>query len=187
MTSPILLHPHSSLLFITVPLTFSRACMHTHYQSALSIARMQSFSSGQSPMKAHTHTHPPLHHIGHSLSLTCMRNDRCSSMCVCTQLGLSQFSTQTDQSIYPVRSHPLSHAHIDQSIPLYIGLTYIDNTPTLIIYPTPPSHHPCLPLHLSDACTMAKTGGSKGPAPLKSLYIEANMNVIIRQLLLKMV
>ena len=55
MTSPILLHPHSSLLFIIVPLTFSRACMHTHYQSALSIAHMQSFSSGRSPMHAHTH------------------------------------------------------------------------------------------------------------------------------------
>ena len=79
MTSPSLLHPHSRLLFIIVPLTFSHACMHTHYQLALSIARMQSFSSGRSPMKAHTNTHPPLHHIGHSLSLTCMRNDRCSS------------------------------------------------------------------------------------------------------------
>ena len=53
MTSP-------SLLFIIVPLTFSRACMHTHYQSALSIAHMQSFSSGRSPMHAHTHTHLPL-------------------------------------------------------------------------------------------------------------------------------
>ena len=82
MTSPSLLHPHSRLLFIIVPLTFSHACMHTHYHSRLSIAHMQSFSSGRSPMKAHTHTHPPLHHIGHSLSLTCMRNDRCSSMCV---------------------------------------------------------------------------------------------------------
>ena len=56
--SAILLHPHSSLLFIIVPLTFSRACMHTHYQSALSIAHMQSFSSGRSPMKAHTRTSP---------------------------------------------------------------------------------------------------------------------------------
>ena len=82
MTSPSLLHPHSHLLFIIVPLTFSRACMHTQYQSALSIAHMQSFSSGRSPMHAHTHTPPPPHHIGHSLCLTCMRNDRCSSMCV---------------------------------------------------------------------------------------------------------
>ena len=69
MTAPSLLHPHIGLLFIIVPLTYSRACMHTHYQSALSIAHMRSFSSGRSPMKAHTHTHPPLHHIGHSLSL----------------------------------------------------------------------------------------------------------------------
>ena len=55
MTSPSLLHPHIGLLFIIVPLTFSRACMHTHYQLALSIAHMQSFSSGRSPMHAHTH------------------------------------------------------------------------------------------------------------------------------------
>ena len=84
MTSPSLLHPHSRLLFIIVPLTFSRACMHTHYQSALSIAHMQSFSSGRSPMKAHTHTHPPLHHTGHSLSLTraCAMIDVPLCMCV---------------------------------------------------------------------------------------------------------
>ena len=84
MTSPILLHPHSSLLFIIAPLTFSRACMHTHYQSALSNGHMQSFSSGRSPMRAHTHTHPPLHHIGHSLSLTraCTTIDVPLCMCV---------------------------------------------------------------------------------------------------------
>ena len=83
MTSPILLHPHSSLPFIIVPLTFSRACMHTYYQSALSITHMQSFSSSRSPMKAHTHTHPPLHHIGHYLSPTRACANRCSSMYVC--------------------------------------------------------------------------------------------------------
>ena len=33
MTSPSLLHPHIGLLFIIVPLTFSRACMHTHTTS----------------------------------------------------------------------------------------------------------------------------------------------------------
>ena len=84
MTSPSLLHPHSRLLFIIVPLTFSRACMHTHYQSAFSIARMQSFSSGRSPMKAHTNTHPPLHHIGHALSLkrACATIDVPQCMCV---------------------------------------------------------------------------------------------------------
>ena len=84
MTSPSLLHPHIGLLFIIVPLTFSHACMHTHYQSALSIARMQSFSSGRSPMKAHTNTHHPLHHIGHSLCLTraCTTIDVPLCMCV---------------------------------------------------------------------------------------------------------
>ena len=82
--SAILLHPHSSLLFIIVPLTFSRACMHTHYQSALSIARMQSFSSGRSPMKAHTHTPPTSpSYRAFFISHACMRNDRCSSMYVC--------------------------------------------------------------------------------------------------------
>ena len=82
--SAIILHPHSSLLFIIVPLTFSRACMHTHYQSSLSIARRQSFSSARSPMKAHTNTHPPLHHIGHSLSLmrACATIDVPLCMCV---------------------------------------------------------------------------------------------------------
>ena len=81
--SAILLHPHSSLLFIIVPLTFSRACMHTHYQSALSITRMQSFSSGRSPMKAHTHTSPSPSYRAFFISHACMRNDRCSSMYVC--------------------------------------------------------------------------------------------------------
>ena len=59
MTSPILLHPHSSLLFYNCTTNFL-SCMHahTHYQSALSIAHMQSFSSGRSPMKVHTHTSP---------------------------------------------------------------------------------------------------------------------------------
>ena len=77
------LHPHSSLLFIIVPLTFSRACMHTHYQSALSIAHMQSFSSGRSPMKAHTHTHIPLSIISGILYLSraCATID--VPLCVC--------------------------------------------------------------------------------------------------------
>ena len=93
MTSPSLLHPHSRLLLIIVPLTFSRACMHTHYQSALSIAHMQSFSSGRPPMKAHTHTSPsPSYRAffpfrknsGHSLSLTraCATIDVPLCMCV---------------------------------------------------------------------------------------------------------
>ena len=98
MTSPSLLHPHSRLLFIIVPLTFSRACMHTHYQSALSIAHMQSFSSGRSPMKAHTHTHPPLHHIGHSLSLT-LACARSMFLYVCVYIARSFIVFHTNRSI----------------------------------------------------------------------------------------
>src|SRR3954464_6594615 len=83
MTSPSLLHPHIGLLFIIVPLTFSRACMHTHYQSALSIAHMQYFSSGRSPMKLHT---PPLSIISSILYLShaCATTDvLCVCVCVC--------------------------------------------------------------------------------------------------------
>ena len=79
--SAILLHPHSSLLFIIVPLTFSRACMHTHYQSALSIEHMQSFSSGRSPMKAHTHI--PLSIIPGILYLSCACATIDVPLCVC--------------------------------------------------------------------------------------------------------
>ena len=117
MTSPSILHPHIGLLFIIVPLTFSHACMHTHYQLALSIAHMQSFSSGRSPMKAHTHTHLPLHHIGHSLSLTraCAMIDVPLCMCVYCQVfhsfphksinryiqwGLTLFPTSTSINLY---------------------------------------------------------------------------------------
>ena len=83
MASPGLLHQHIGLLFIIVPLTFSHACMHTHYQLALSIAHIQSFSSGRSPMKVHTHTSPSPSYRAFFISHACMRNDRCSTMYVC--------------------------------------------------------------------------------------------------------
>ena len=138
--------------------------MHTHYQSALSIAHMQSFSSGRSPMKAHTHTHPPLHHIGHSLSHTCMRNDQCSSLCVYTTRSFIVF--HINRSIYISSEVSPSSPRPHRSIYTFIyRITYIASTLTLTIYPMPPSHHTCLPLLLSDARTMANTGGSKGPAP----------------------
>ena len=139
MTSPILLHPHSSLLFIIVPLTFSRACMHTHYQSALSIAHMQSFSSGRSPMKAHTHTHPPLHHIGHSLSLTraCATID--VPLCVLVYMARSFIVFHIERSIYISSevspSFPRPHRSIYTSL---YRIKYRANTPTIIIYPMPP-------------------------------------------------
>ena len=99
MTSPILLHPHSSLLFIIVPLTLSRACMHTHYQSALSIARMQSFSSSRSPMKAHTPTHIPLSIISGILYLSCVHAQRSMFLYVCVYIARSFIVFHTNRSI----------------------------------------------------------------------------------------
>ena len=133
MTSPSLLHPHNSLLFIIVPLTFSHACMHTHYQSALSITRMQSFSWGRSPVKAHTHTHPPLHHIGHSLSLTraCTTIDVPLCVCVCVCIARSFIVFHINRSIYISSevspSFPRPHRSIYTSL---YRITYIANTPT---------------------------------------------------------
>ena len=88
-----------------------------------------------------THTHPPLHHIGHSLSLTCMRNDRCSSMCVCVYIYIARsfIVFHINRSIYISSevspSFPRPHRSIYTSL---YRITYIANTPTLIIYPTPP-------------------------------------------------
>ena len=83
MTSPSLLHPHSRRLFIIVPLTFSRACMHTHYQSALSIAHMQSFSSGRSPMHAHTLTSPSSSYRAFFISHVHAQRSMFLYVCVC--------------------------------------------------------------------------------------------------------
>ena len=136
----------------------------------------------------HTPTHIPLSIISGILYLSRVHAQRSMFLYVCVYIARSFIVFHINRSIYISSevspSFPRPHRSIYTSL---YRITYIANTPTLIIYPTSPSHHPCLPLHLSDACTMAKTGGSKGPAPLTSLYIEANMNVIIRQLLVKMV
>ena len=96
--SAILLHPHSSLLFIIVPLTFSRACIHTHYRSALSIAHMQSFSSGRSPMKAHTHTHS-LSIISGIPYLSRLHAQRSMCLYVCVYIARSFIVFHTNRSI----------------------------------------------------------------------------------------
>ena len=95
--SAILLHPHNSLLFIIVPLTFSRACMHAHYQSTLSIAHMQSFSSGRSPM--HAHTHLPLSIISGILYLSRMHAQRSIFLYVCVYIARSFIVFHTNRSI----------------------------------------------------------------------------------------
>ena len=82
MTSPILLHPHSSLLFIIVPLTFSRACMHTHYQSALSITHMQFFLQVGLPCM-HTHTSPSPSYRAFFISHVHAQRSMFLYVCVC--------------------------------------------------------------------------------------------------------
>ena len=136
----------------------------------------------------HTHTSPSPSYRAFFISHVHAQWSMFLYVCVCVCIARSFIVFHINRSIYISSevspSFPSPHRSIYTSL---YRITYIANTPTLIIYPMPPSHHPCLPLHLSDARTMAKTGGSKGPAPLSSQYIEDNMNVIIRQLLVKMV
>ena len=96
----------------------------------------------------------------------CVYVQRSMFLYVCVYIAWSFIVFHTNRSIdISSEVSPSFHIHIDQSIPLYIGLTYIANTPTLIIYPTSPSHHPRLPLHLSDARTLAKTGAAGALPP----------------------
>ena len=164
------------------------ACTHTtsrHYPSHT----CNIFLQVDLPWR-HTHTHIPLSIISGILYLSraCATIDVPLCVCVCVCIARSFIVFHINRSIYISSevspSFPRPHRSIYTSL---YRITYIAHTPTLIIYPMPLSHNTCLPLHLQDARTMAKTGGSKGPAPLTSLYIKANMNVIIRQLLLKMV
>ena len=100
MTSPSLLRPHSGLLFIIVPLTFSRACMHTHYQSALSIAHMQSFSSGRSPMHACTHTHTSPSPSYRAFFISHVHAQRSMFLYVCVYIARSFIVFYINRSIY---------------------------------------------------------------------------------------
>ena len=133
MTSPSLLHPHSRLLFIIVPLTFSRACMHTRYQSALSIAHMQSFSLGRSPM--HAHTHPSPASSCRAFFISHVHAKRSMFLYVCVYIARSFKVFHTNRSIYISSevspSFPRPHRSIYTSL---YRITYIANTPTLIIY-----------------------------------------------------
>ena len=136
----------------------------------------------------HTPTHIPLSIISGILYLSRVHEQWSMFLYVCVYIARSFIVFHTNRSIdissEVSPSFPCPHWSIYTSL---YRITYTANTPTLIIYPTSPSHHPCLPLHLSDARKVAKTGGSKGPAPLTSLYIEVNMNVIIRSIVGKMI
>ena len=138
--------------------------MHAHTLPVGIIHRTHAIFFFRSVSHEGTHTHIPLSIISGILYLSraCATID--VPLCVCIYSLVSP-SFHINRSIYISSevspSFPRPHRSIYTSL---YRITYIANTPTLIIYPTPPSHHPCLPLHLSDACTMAKTGGSKGPA-----------------------
>ena len=82
MTSPSLLHPHNRLLFIIVPLTFCRACMHTHYQSALSIAHIFFFRS-VSHQGTHPHTSPSPSYRAFFISHMHVQRSMFLYVCVC--------------------------------------------------------------------------------------------------------
>ena len=100
MTSPILLHPHSSLPFIIVPLTFSRACMHTHTTSRHYPSHACNLFLQVGLPWRHTHTSPSPSYRAFFISHACMRNDRCSSMCVCVCVARSFIVFHTNWSIY---------------------------------------------------------------------------------------
>ena len=112
----------------------------------------------------HTHTSP--YPSYQAFFISHVHAQRSMFLYVCVYIARSFIVFHINRSIYISSEVSPSFPHPHRSIytSLY-RITYIANTPTLIIYTTPPSHHPCLPLHLSDTCTMAKTGGSKGPAP----------------------
>ena len=142
--------------------------MHAHTLPVCIIHRTHAifFFKSVSHEGVHTHTHIPLSIISGIIYLwrACATID--VPLYVCVYIARSFIVFHINRSIYISSevspSFPRPHRSIYTSL---YRITYIANTPTLIIYPMPPSHHPCLPLHLSDARTMAKTGGSKGPAP----------------------
>ena len=113
----------------------------------------------------HTHTHLPFSIIS-GIFISHVHAQRSMFLYVCVYIAMSFLVFHINRSINISRevspSFPRPHWSIYTSL---YRITYIANTPTLIIYPTSPSHHRCLPLHLSYARTMAKTWGSKGPAP----------------------
>ena len=138
--------------------------MHAHTLPVGFIHRTHAIFLFRSVSHEGTHTHIPLSIISGILYLS----RACATIDVlcCVYIARSLIVFHINRSIYISSevspSFPRPHRSIYTSL---YRITYIANTPTLIIYPTPPSHHPCLPLHLWDERTMAKTGGSKGPAP----------------------
>ena len=84
VTSPSLLHPHSRLLFYSCTTNFL-SCMHAHTVPVGIIHRTHAifFFRSVSHEGTHPHTSPSPSYRAFFISHACMRNDRCSSMCVC--------------------------------------------------------------------------------------------------------
>ena len=99
MTSPILLHPHSSLLFIIVPLTFSRACMHTHTTSRHYPSHTCNLFLQVGLPWRHTPTHIPLSIISGILYLSCMHVQRSMFLYVCVYIARSFIVFHKNRSI----------------------------------------------------------------------------------------
>ena len=83
--------------FIILPLTFSRACMHTQYQSALSITHMQFFLQVGLPCM-HTHTSPSPSYRAFFISH--VHAQRSMFLYVCLYIARSFTVFHTNRSIY---------------------------------------------------------------------------------------
>ena len=141
--------------------------MHAHTLPVGIIHRTHAIFFFRSVSHEGTHPHTSPSPSYQAFFISHVHAQRSMFLYVCVYIARSFIVFHTNRSIdissEVSPSFPRPHRSIYTSL---YRITYIANTPTLIIYPTSPSHHPCLPLHLSDACTMAKTGGSKGlPLP----------------------
>ena len=97
--SAILLHPHSSLLFIIVPLTFSRACMHTHTTSRHYPSHACNLFLQVGLPWRHTPTHIPLSIISGILYLSRVHAQRSMFLYVCVYIARSFIVFHTNRSI----------------------------------------------------------------------------------------
>lgn len=146
--------------------------MHAHTLPVGIIHRTHAIFFFRSVSHEGTHPHTSPSPSYRAFFISHVHAQRSMFLYVCVYIARSFIVFHTNRSIdissEVSPSFPRPHRSIYTSL---YRITYIANTPTLIIYPTSPSHHPCLPLHLSDACTMAKTGAVRAlPPPNITIY-----------------
>ena len=140
--------------------------MHAHTLPVSIIHRTHAifFFGSVSHEGTHTHTSPSPSY--RAFFIPDVHTQRSMFLYVCVYIARSFIVFHINRSIYISSevspSFPRPHRSFYTSL---YRITYIAYTPTLIIYPMRPSHHPCLPLHLSDACTMAKIGAVRALPP----------------------